>query len=95
MKLYLLRPINPDVEGSPWKPWYDKAFGFVVRAETELEARTLADEDAGNENVVIDWESEPMISTHPWLDPNLSTCIELGPGVDQPSEIILRDFASA
>lgn len=41
MKLWLLRPIDP--HGGLWDPWFDKIFGFVVRAETETEARTLAD----------------------------------------------------
>jgi hypothetical protein len=44
MKLWLLRP----KEGrSHWEPWYDKAFGFVVRANSETEARKLASGDAG------------------------------------------------
>ena len=30
MRLWLLRPVEGD---SLWDPWYDKAFGFVVRAE--------------------------------------------------------------
>ena len=49
MKLWLLRPIN--IYGdSPWNPWHDKAFGFVVRADTEQEARKLANEESGDEN---------------------------------------------
>ena len=36
MRLWLLRPQEGLIEGdNPWDPWYDKAFGFVVRAETE------------------------------------------------------------
>lgn len=36
MKLWLLRPVvGLDENDNPWWPWYDKAFGFVVRAETE------------------------------------------------------------
>lgn len=37
MRLWELRPIDKD--SGPWEPWYDKAFGFVVRADTEAQAR--------------------------------------------------------
>ena len=48
MKLWILRPI----EGSPyWEPWYDKAFGFVVRAKDEKEARMIAYRDQGDEEI--------------------------------------------
>ena len=91
MKLWLLRPVGfsegdgfwkfPTVD-NPWNPWYDKAFGFVIRAGTEDEARKLADGEAGDEN-----------HDRPWLDPNLSVCEELTS--DGPVEIVIRDFASA
>ena len=60
MKLWLLRPRLlsakraaeseecEDVEW-PWDPWYDKAFGFVVRSETEEDARALAAKECGDE----------------------------------------------
>ena len=49
MKLFHLYP-KENIEGeNPWSPWYDKAFGFVVRAETEEEARKLANEEGGDE----------------------------------------------
>ena len=83
MKLWLLRPLQPlpkDIK-NPWKPWYDRAFGFVVRAEYEDEAREIAGKEAGAENPGA------------WLNSNLSTCIELTP--DGPAEIVMQDFASA
>lgn len=40
-KLWLLRPI--DENSPPWTPWYDKAFGFVIRAESEREARRMTE----------------------------------------------------
>ncbi len=50
MKLWLLRPNkNLSENDNPWKPWYDKAFSFVVRAETEEDARKLAHKNAGSE----------------------------------------------
>ena len=80
MKLWLLKPIK----GSDyWRPWYDKAFGFVIRAETEQRAREWADSNAGDENR----------KGHPWLNSEHSTCIELT--IDGPEEMVLRDFMSA
>lgn len=84
MKLYILRPIENQTINNPWKPWYDKAFGFVIRASSEQEARQIADEEAGDEN-----RSEE----HPWLDVNYSMCIELIP--DGKAQLILRDYAAA
>lgn len=91
-KIWLLQPINPNA--GPWSPWYDKAFGFVVRADTEAEARAIADRNGGDEcGGYVRWE-EPMKRAHqPWLDPTLASCVELtGEG---ESEVVLRDFASA
>jgi len=52
MPLWLLRPREDlPVEDNPWEPWYDKAFGFVVRAKTEAIARQLANADGGAEVV--------------------------------------------
>ena len=45
MKLWLLRPREDlPYDKDPWEPWYDKAFGFVVRAETEERARAIGQE---------------------------------------------------
>lgn len=75
MKLWILRPINA------WEPWYDKAFGFVVRAETEDAARTLASEQAGDE------------LSHSWMMSSRTSCVPL----EQEGEaaVIIRDFAAA
>ena len=64
-----------------WEPWYDKAFGFVVRAENEYNARLLASKDAGCEEASA------------WLDPAQSSCEELASNGE--GEVIMRDFASA
>lgn len=63
MKLYLLKPIKDD--SGPWKNWYDKAFGFVIFAESEANARKIASEWHGDEG------------SKPWLDPSLTYCKEL------------------
>lgn len=82
MKLWLLRPIDP--KAGPWCPWYDKAFGFVIRAATQAAARKVADENAADEN---------DNRNHPWLNPTLSTCTELRP--EGAPGLVLRDFAAA
>lgn len=89
MKLWLLLPGN---NGIAWSPWYDKAFGFVVRAETEDEARKLANANGGDETGPI---TEHVYRTggDPWLDPSQSTCVELTP--EGEAGVILRDYASA
>lgn len=93
MKLWLLRP-KPDIpeENDPWEPWYDKAFGFVVRAESEERARTLANDSGGNETGEITTNVYRM-GGDPWLDPDFSTCVELtNVGVEA---VIICDLRSA
>jgi hypothetical protein len=72
MKLYLFSDY--------WEPWYDKAFGFVVAARDEEQARKLASEQSGGEGADA------------WLDKKASTCKEVKPS---KAEVIIRDFASA
>lgn len=86
MKLWLLNPLESPHRTSPWDPWYDKAFAFVVRAETEGEARLMADENSGD-------ESREVAGIRPWLSGQYSTCEELG--ADGKAEIVCRDFAKA
>ncbi len=83
MKLWLLRPFENAPE---WEPRYDKAFGFVVRAATEQEARALTDGNTGDE---CDYKDR----VNPWLDPAKSTCVELSQ--EGEAAVILRDFAAA
>jgi len=93
MKLWLLRPTEALYnEISPWEPWYDKVFGFVVRAETEERAREIANLNGGNE------VGEPCNKPYrtggdPWLNVALSSCIELKSDGDEC--MIIRDYASA
>lgn len=85
MQLYLLKPrkiISHNI--NPWSPWYDKAFGFVIRAENEEQARKIADENAGDENYG---------GEHPWLNSKQSTCVLLTNEGKQ--ELVLRDFNAA
>lgn len=82
MKIWILRPVKDFQSGdNPWEPWYDKAFGFVVRAETEDQARAFAQERAGDEG----WG--------PWIYADYSTCEELsGNGYEG---VLMTDFRAA
>jgi hypothetical protein len=88
MKFWRLSPRHDSlwwcVEGKdPWEPHHDKAFGFVVRAATEEEARWLAQESGGAEN-------GRLPGVRPWLDEQYSVCEELRP--DGPAEVVLVNF---
>ena len=92
MKLWLLRHIAGRPE---WEPWYDRAFGHVVRAETEQQARELAAEAAGAE-APWDWDRDPLGKKrkhNPWLDAAASTCVELTTG--GAAEVVMTDLHSA
>ena len=89
MKVWILRPLKGlSDDDDPWEPWYDKAFGFVVRAETEEEARKFADKKAGDENF-----SESPHTSNPWLDPKFTTCTYLSN--DGEPGVVMRDFSKA
>jgi len=81
MKIWILRP---QWDTDLWAPWYDKAFGFIVRAETEEDARKLANEKTGDEN----WEGIDA-----WNNTKYTTCEPLL-DAGEP-EVILRDYAAA
>jgi len=94
MKLWLLRPKEDLSNGkNPWNPEYDKAFGFVVRADTEEQAREFAHEDAGDENSGKFANDETADTEQPWKDSKYSTCIELM--ADGKSGVVIRDFAAS
>ena len=80
MKLWILRPKGYKSNiPTLWGPWYDKAFGFVIQAETEERARELAQHLGGNETR---WPA--------WTDSELSTCRELV--VNGPEHIVISDY---
>jgi hypothetical protein len=42
VKLWLVKArLGLPPKDDPWSPWYDKFSGFVIRAESELEASKL------------------------------------------------------
>ena len=73
MKLYKLHRKNDD-----WG--WDEASGFVIRAESEHQARAIAAANSGGEGA----------ST--WTDPQFSRCEILQP--DGEAGIVLRDFCA-
>lgn len=89
-KLYILRPVKDDPQ---WEPWYDKAFGFVVCATSHLEARKLAQAEAGDETQGEWKEGEGYSEVNVWLDPVHTSCTELKPA--NKSEVIMQDFHAA
>ena len=85
--LWLLLPL-PKVKGVedrhyPWTYPYDKCHGFVVRAKTEEEARTLASERRGRGDEVRDFG--PV-----WEMPTWTSCTILE--AEGEPGVILRDF---
>ncbi len=70
--LHVIYPV-----GSPWNPYHGTAFGFVVRAETEKEARNMCGKESWGEGA------------DPWLDLTLTSCHELT--LDGESGLIIRD----
>ena len=91
-KLWLLRPEDCLPEDDPWEPWYDKAFGFVVRAETEEEARKLANKEGGGETGPVS-NKVYREGGNPWLDEKYSTCVVLYSYGEKG--VVIRDFAAA
>jgi len=79
VKLWILRPVNE--EAAPWRPWFDRMFGFVIRAKSESAARTLAAEQAGDEG------------PEAWLSAESATCVELD--ADGKPEAIMQDYNAA
>lgn len=95
MKLWLLSRTDEELpyDDNPWIPWYDKANGFVVRAETEPDARQLANAEGENEKGPTRFIFDDRYGGDPWLDPKYSTCVELT--ADGESCVILRDFEAS
>lgn len=75
--LWRLQPKNNlKKDDNPWDPWFDKCFGFVIRAKDEKSAREYADANAGEENRG-GFLGKRAITRHPWLDTDYTTCTQL------------------
>lgn len=88
MRIWILQPVDHNdgchdrcARGScPWSPWYDKAFGFVVRAADEGSARRFAADASGDEG-------------RAWLDAKLATCAPLDEHGEEG--VVMRDYCRA
>lgn len=89
MKLWLIEAIRKEYDfeqgkyvgglppgDDPWEVPYDKHSGFVVRAETEKEARKIAQSSAADESGRNE-EPRPAWVNIAWLYAKYSTCVEL------------------
>ena len=94
MNLWILKAKNSLPEGDdPWEPWYDKTFGFVIRANTEDDARRIADENMGDEGRGVFLGSVTAKTKNPWLDSRYSTC-EILSDVGEEG-VVIEDHRSA
>lgn len=74
-KLYLVKKIEE------WSPWYDSVNGFVIRAVSEGQARSIASSKSAGEG------------SFAWLDPSKTSCEELL--TDGEVEVVICDFSAA
>jgi hypothetical protein len=78
-----------DVNG----PVYDVAYGFVVIAKTEAEARELCSNDAGDESS----EYKDMSGSHParpdfWTNAKYTSCLRIGVSLTTKPNILMREY---
>ena len=93
MKLWLLRPIETG-ENTPWERFYENSYGFLISANSEERARTLAQENGKEElyDKDKDYDYDHYFEKIPaWTDPKWSTCVELKPEMFE-EEIVMMDF---
>jgi len=92
--LWLLRPKkNLGNDDNPWEPWFDKCFGFVIRAKGEKRAREYADTNAGDENRAEFLRKQIAKTKHPWLNSDYTTCIPLTS--EGPEGIVIKEERKA
>ena len=86
MKIWLLLPSEATADVD-WWPTYDSMYGFVVAAETEEEARELAQADGGDETNRFVGPERSV-----WTNPAYTTCEVLDPFRYSKPTIIISDF---
>ena len=86
MKLFELKPRRDlPIEISPFLPSYDCCVGFIIRAETEEQARKIADDNSARENYKDYYKRNPV-----WLSSEYTTCTELS--IKGKAGIIMADI---
>ena len=91
MKIWRIAPLNNLPKDKDVFD-YDCAHGFVVKAETEADARALAQANGGDEVGRYLPEGERHTAPQVWIDPSYTECIEVTTEGEQ--EIILTDFVN-
>lgn len=99
MKLWLIKPkdivwCSENYHTNPWVPWYGKVFGFVIAADSEDEARKIADDNGGEETGKIETLAY-RTGGHPWFDSDLSKCECVASDYEGKEGVILRDKRDA
>jgi len=69
------------LDAGPWETRQAKVVGFIVRAETEAQARRLARDEAGGEDGYV------------WIEERFSACEELPS--DGEAGVLMADFVPA
>ena len=88
MKLWILEPL--DIEAAPWEgPLVDKRIKFVIRADSEKEARELAQKDGMDELHPRTRAGRAVEAQLVWTNPELVSCKELT--TNGPAEIISHE----
>ena len=103
MKLWLIEAIRKEYDfeqrkyvgglppgDDPWEEPWDKYFSFLIRAETENEARIIAQSRAADEDGQHHDDPTPAWANIAWLSAKYSTCVELTP--DGESGVVMSDF---
>lgn len=86
---FLMAREELEPENNPWKDEYDCTYGFVIRAENEDHARSIANANGGFE--VCGKSVTPRSKKcDPWLYEEYSSCEELLP--DGADGVILEDY---
>jgi hypothetical protein len=93
MKLWILRPIETG-DFTPWERFYYNSYGFLISANSEERARTLAQE-SGKEEIYdddVDFDDVDFEKIPAWTDPKWSTCVELKPEMLEKEEVVMADI---
>ncbi|MBX3027062.1 hypothetical protein KF840_19335 [bacterium] len=90
MPFWKLTPINPHL--GDFRGEIEKAFGFVIRAQTEHQARTIANAHSGVEKGPSGTDHYGQIGGNPWLDNAKTHCVQVAP--DGPDEVVLRSAST-
>lgn len=71
---------------------YDAYDGFVIAAQTEKEARSIAQHNKADENCKWDKNTRSYIDLDTWIKPELSTCELLAKDSTVQTGLILGSF---